>query len=90
MCEIKGEMRIKQTCELVICVCVCVCACVCLSLSLCNDTYNLEPQCMRCRYECQKRPITMSKETYYNVKRDLLQIGDEMRIHKSQCRVCSV
>ena len=24
-------------------------------------------------YDCLKRPITMSKETYYNVKRDLLQ-----------------
>ena len=25
------------------------------------------------RIQCQKRPITLSKETYYSVKRDLLQ-----------------
>ena len=39
--------------------------CVCRPLTLNHS--------LACSLQCQKRPITASKETYYSVKRDLLQ-----------------
>ena len=41
-------------------VCVCVCVCVCVSA----DMSVFHPSCL---LQCQKRPITVSKETYYSV-----------------------
>ena len=37
----------------------------------------------KCSIQCQKRPITGSKETYYSVKRDLLQC----LVHSQKCSI---
>ena len=57
------------------CVCVCVCVCVCAKeLKPCLKNLNIDHgRQVRDLLQCQKRPTTVSKETYYSVKRDLLQ-----------------
>jgi hypothetical protein len=51
--------------------------CVCVYIYVYVYIYSFRPRSMNCLIEgkklCQKRPITVSKETYYSVKRDLLQ-----------------
>jgi len=66
--------------------CMCVCVSVCLVCVRVCDSLYVRVVCVdvfcvwmlvedRCAWlcECQKRPTTVSKETYYSVKRDLLQ-----------------
>ncbi len=49
---------------------VCVCVCVCIHIE--NLGVSV-PEDYTHVVQCQKRPTTVSKETYYSVKRDLLQ-----------------
>ena len=50
--------------------CVCVCVCVCIHIE--NLGVSV-PEDYTHVVQCQKRPTTVSKETYYSVKRDLVQ-----------------
>jgi hypothetical protein len=56
-------------CPLADLLCVCVCMKVCMYVYI----YFRARVCARDLLQCQKRPTTVSKETYYSVKRDLLQ-----------------
>jgi hypothetical protein len=49
------------------------CTCVWHSWALVQPSCLSFHLCCFCCIRCQKRPITVSKEAYYSVKRDLLQ-----------------
>jgi hypothetical protein len=52
---------------------LCVCVCVYTYISTGIYVWHTGAEEEGSRLQCQKRPTTVSKETYYSVKRDLLQ-----------------